>query len=141
MLLASNRGPLSYVEGPDGALTANRGSGGLVSAMSAALIGSDAHWVCAALTDDDRRATRSAPAATGLVAPGVQMLDLDPASVLFVGDDLRDIDSGRDAGTRTAAVTFGYIHPDDNPRNWGADVVVDHPLELRKVLDNALCSC
>jgi phosphoglycolate phosphatase len=70
-----------------------------------------------------------------------QMLNLDPASVLFVGDDLRDIESGRDAGTRTAAVTYGYIHPDDNPRHWGADVVVDHPLELRKVLDNALCSC
>ncbi|WP_455824378.1 N-acetylmuramic acid 6-phosphate phosphatase MupP [Pseudomonas graminis] len=70
-----------------------------------------------------------------------KMLDLDPASVLFVGDDLRDIESGRDAGTRTAAVTYGYIHPDDNPRHWGADVVVDHPLELRKVLDNALCSC
>ena len=70
-----------------------------------------------------------------------KMLGLDPASVLFVGDDLRDIESGRDAGTRTAAVTYGYIHPDDNPRHWGADVVVDHPLELRKVLDNALCSC
>ncbi|MFP3526523.1 HAD-IA family hydrolase, partial [Pantoea sp. SIMBA_072] len=28
-------------------------------------------------------------------------LNLDPASVLFVGDDLRDIESGRDAGTRT----------------------------------------
>jgi phosphoglycolate phosphatase len=28
-----------------------------------------------------------------------KMLDLDPASVLFVGDDLRDIESGRDAGT------------------------------------------
>ena len=70
-----------------------------------------------------------------------KMLDLDPASVLFVGDDLRDIESGRDAGTRTAAVRYGYIHPDDNPDHWGADVVVDHPLELRKVLDNALCSC
>ena len=70
-----------------------------------------------------------------------KMLDLDPASVLFVGDDLRDIESGRDAGTKTAAVTYGYIHPDDNPRHWGADVVVDHPLELRKVLDSALCSC
>lgn len=70
-----------------------------------------------------------------------KMLDLDPASVLFVGDDLRDIESGRDACTRTAAVTYGYIHPDDNARNWGADVVVDHPLELRKVLDSALCSC
>ncbi|WP_095107455.1 N-acetylmuramic acid 6-phosphate phosphatase MupP [Pseudomonas sp. Irchel 3E20] len=70
-----------------------------------------------------------------------KMLDLDPASVLFVGDDLRDIESGRDAGTLTAAVTYGYIHPDDNPHNWGAGAVVDHPLELRKVLDNALCRC
>jgi phosphoglycolate phosphatase len=70
-----------------------------------------------------------------------KMLDLDPASVLFVGDDLRDIESGRDAGTRTAAVTYGYIHPQDNPANWGADVVVDHPLDLRRVLDSALCSC
>ena len=68
-------------------------------------------------------------------------LGLDPASVLFVGDDLRDIESGRDAGTRTAAVRYGYIHPEDNPNNWGADVVVDHPLELRKVIDSALCGC
>ncbi|MCU1728776.1 N-acetylmuramic acid 6-phosphate phosphatase MupP [Pseudomonas sp. 7P_10.2_Bac1] len=70
-----------------------------------------------------------------------KMLDLDPASVLFVGDDLRDIESGRDAGTKTAAVRYGYIHPNDNPDHWGADVVVDHPAELRKVLDNAMCSC
>jgi len=70
-----------------------------------------------------------------------KMLDLDPASVLFVGDDLRDIESGRDAGTRTAAVRYGYIHPHDNPSHWGADVVVDRPLDLRKVLDQALCGC
>ncbi|MNF48427.1 Phosphoglycolate phosphatase [compost metagenome] len=68
-------------------------------------------------------------------------LNLDPASVLFVGDDLRDIESGRAAGTRTAAVSYGYIHPSDNPSHWGADVVVDHPLELRAVLDRALRSC
>jgi len=68
-------------------------------------------------------------------------LGLDPASVLYIGDDLRDIESGRSAGTKTAAVTYGYIHPDDNPRHWGADVVVDHPSELRAVLDRALCSC
>jgi 2-phosphoglycolate phosphatase len=70
-----------------------------------------------------------------------KMLDLDPASVLFVGDDLRDIESGSDAGTKTAAVRYGYIHPHDNPDHWGADVVVNHPLELRRVLDDALCSC
>jgi phosphoglycolate phosphatase len=68
-------------------------------------------------------------------------LGLDPATVLFVGDDLRDIESGRAAGSRTAAVRYGYIHPDDNPDTWGADVVVDHPLELRAVLDRAFGSC
>ncbi|WP_019341694.1 N-acetylmuramic acid 6-phosphate phosphatase MupP [Stutzerimonas stutzeri] len=61
-------------------------------------------------------------------------LDLDPSTVLFVGDDLRDIESGRAAGSRTAAVRYGYIHPDDDPDTWGADVVVDHPLELRGFL-------
>ncbi|EWC39618.1 N-acetylmuramic acid 6-phosphate phosphatase MupP [Pseudomonas stutzeri] len=70
-----------------------------------------------------------------------KQLDLDPSAVLFVGDDLRDIESGRAAGSRTAAVRYGYIHPEDNPSNWGADVVVDHPLELRQILDRALCSC
>ncbi|MDF2641230.1 MAG: phosphoglycolate phosphatase [Pseudomonas sp.] len=84
--------------------------------------------------------TRSKPDPEPLIL-ACSKLDLDPASVLFVGDDLRDIESGRDAGTKTAAVRYGYIHPNDNPDHWGADVVVDHPLELRKVLDNALCSC
>ncbi|MEG5263870.1 N-acetylmuramic acid 6-phosphate phosphatase MupP [Pseudomonas sp. JDS28PS106] len=84
--------------------------------------------------------TRSKPDPEPLIL-ACSKLGLDPASVLFVGDDLRDIESGRDAGTRTAAVRYGYIHPNDNPDHWGADVVVDHPLELRKVLDNALCSC
>jgi phosphoglycolate phosphatase len=70
-----------------------------------------------------------------------KQLDLDPSAVLFVGDDLRDIESGRAAGSRTAAVRYGYIHPEANPSNWGADVVVDHPLEHRKVLDRAICSC
>jgi len=70
-----------------------------------------------------------------------QQLGVPPQSVLFIGDDARDIESGRAAGCKTAAVTYGYIHPDDNPRHWGADVVVDHPRELRSVLDQALCSC
>jgi 2-phosphoglycolate phosphatase len=68
-------------------------------------------------------------------------LGLEPASVLFVGDDLRDIESGRAAGTRTAAVRYGYIHHDDNPNHWGADAVVDHPDELRALLDRALGRC
>ncbi|QJP10374.1 N-acetylmuramic acid 6-phosphate phosphatase MupP [Pseudomonas multiresinivorans] len=68
-------------------------------------------------------------------------LKIDPSEVLFIGDDLRDIESGRAAGTKTAAVRYGYIHPDDNPAHWGADVIVDHPRDLLAVLDRALCSC
>ena len=68
-------------------------------------------------------------------------MGVEPAATLFVGDDERDIEAGRAAGCKTAAVTYGYIHPQDNPRNWGADAVVDHPLELRRVLEQALCSC
>jgi phosphoglycolate phosphatase len=70
-----------------------------------------------------------------------KQINIDPQAVIFVGDDRRDIESGRAAGTKTAAVRFGYIHPDDNPSYWGADLVVDHPLELRDALDRAICGC
>lgn len=68
-------------------------------------------------------------------------IGVDPQQVLFIGDDLRDIESGRAAGTKTAAVSYGYIHPEDNPAHWGADVIVDHPRELLAVLERALCGC
>ena len=77
LLLASNRGPVSYVEGDDGTLQARRGGGGLVSALSCAVqSGQPAVWVCAALTDADRRAVR----AGAVDVPGVQMLDIDPVT-------------------------------------------------------------
>src|SRR4051794_2896552 len=58
ILVASNRGPVSYTVGEDGTLTARRGGGGLVSGLSA--IGPDAGavWVCAAMSEGDREAVR-----------------------------------------------------------------------------------
>ncbi|WP_313548621.1 N-acetylmuramic acid 6-phosphate phosphatase MupP [Pseudomonas sp.] len=70
-----------------------------------------------------------------------KQINIEPQAVIFVGDDRRDIESGRAAGTKTAAVRYGYIHPEDNPAHWGADLVVDHPLELRDALDRAICGC
>lgn len=72
VLVASNRGPVSYSLDEDGGLTAKRGGGGLVSGLSA--IGSDADslWVCAALGDGDREAVRR-----GVGEAGVRMLDID----------------------------------------------------------------
>ncbi len=58
VLVASNRGPVSYKVLDDGSLHAKRGGGGLVSGLSA--IGPDAGavWVCAALGDGDHEAVR-----------------------------------------------------------------------------------
>ncbi|MEU6593456.1 trehalose-6-phosphate synthase [Streptomyces sp. NPDC046881] len=81
VLVASNRGPVSYQVGEDGSLHARRGGGGLVSGLSA--IGSDAGsvWVCAALGEGDRAAVRRAD---GGLLPAeetggqrVRMLDID----------------------------------------------------------------
>ncbi|MEV6407361.1 MULTISPECIES: alpha,alpha-trehalose-phosphate synthase (UDP-forming) [Streptomyces] len=75
VLVASNRGPVSYQVREDGSLHARRGGGGLVSGLSA--IGPDAGalWVCSALTDGDREAVRR-----GVGEDGVRMLAV-PADV------------------------------------------------------------
>ncbi|MEX2292070.1 MAG: trehalose-6-phosphate synthase [Mycobacteriales bacterium] len=78
LLLASNRGPLSYAEDDGGALVGRRGGGGLVSAIAGASLAEDALWICSALSDADRRAVRAVRG--GCVAPGVQMLDIDPVT-------------------------------------------------------------
>jgi trehalose 6-phosphate synthase len=78
LLLASNRGPLSYAEDDSGTLVGRRGGGGLVSAVAGASLAGDARWICAALSDADRRAARTA--AGGIVEPGVQMLDIAPVT-------------------------------------------------------------
>ncbi|WP_172387281.1 trehalose-6-phosphate synthase [Streptomyces sp. MNP-20] len=72
VLVASNRGPVSYAVGDDGELTASRGGGGLVSGLSAIGDEADALWVCSALGDGDREAVRR-----GVSEPGVRMLDID----------------------------------------------------------------
>jgi trehalose 6-phosphate synthase len=60
VLVASNRGPVSYTQGDDGQLTAKRGGGGVVSGLSTVADAEDMLWVCAALSDGDRAAVRSA---------------------------------------------------------------------------------
>ncbi|MFE2967583.1 trehalose-6-phosphate synthase [Streptomyces sp. NPDC059340] len=71
ILVASNRGPVTYEVREDGSLRARRGGGGLVSGLSA--IGPDAGalWVCSALGDGDREAVRR-----GVAEDGVRMLDI-----------------------------------------------------------------
>ena len=68
ILVASNRGPVSFTFGDDGQLSARRGGGGLVSGLSTVAGQGNLLWVCAAMSDADRAAARQAPGG---------MLDLD----------------------------------------------------------------
>ncbi|MBE9591005.1 phosphoglycolate phosphatase [Moraxella sp. K127] len=63
-----------------------------------------------------------------------QKLDIDPQNCIYVGDHIRDIQAGRASGMMTVAVGFGYIVPDENPHEWGADKVVDTPDELGRLV-------
>src|ERR1700744_6321213 len=81
VIVASNRGPVSFGIGDDGTLTARRGGGGMVSGLSSALAangtssapdphgahssGGTALWVCTAMSDADRAAARHGVVAAG----------------------------------------------------------------------------
>jgi trehalose 6-phosphate synthase len=83
VLVASNRGPVSFSSAPDGSLTLKRGGGGLVSGLSA-IEDPNTVWVCAALGEADRTAARRSPQGRldqgGFDVGGqaVRMLDIDP---------------------------------------------------------------
>lgn len=52
---------------------------------------------------------------------------------VYVGDDARDIEAGRRAGTMTVAVGWGYLAGEDH-RDWSADLAVDSPSDLLPAL-------
>ncbi|GAA4939388.1 trehalose-6-phosphate synthase [Streptomonospora halophila] len=103
ILVASNRGPVSFSIGEDGSLDYRRGGGGLVSGLSSVAETTDTLWVCAALSEADRTAAARAPEArldlAGFDLGGmrVRMLDIPP-------------DTFTDAYTRVANSTLWFVH-------------------------------
>ena len=89
VLVASNRGPISFRLSDDGKLTSSRGGGGMVSGLTSVAGRAEVLWVCAALSDADRAAARAAPDGyidtsgdghAADVGSAVRMLDIPPAT-------------------------------------------------------------
>jgi phosphoglycolate phosphatase len=53
-----------------------------------------------------------------------------PQECVYVGDAERDVAAGKSAGMYTLAALYGYIGADDSPLDWGADAMVNTPLEV-----------
>ena len=61
------------------------------------------------------------------------------ASVLYVGDHIRDIEAGRAAGMPTILAAYGYIPPEDQKslKKWNASYIVETPRQLEQLLINS----
>ncbi len=52
---------------------------------------------------------------------------------IYIGDDLRDIEAGRAAGMKVAAVRWGYLNG-GNVESWNADWILEKPQDLLQFL-------
>lgn len=63
---------------------------------------------------------------------------VDAYKAIYIGDAERDIEAGLRAGMATIAATYGYITEDDDPREWGADIIAPDTEELAQIVLKAV---
>lgn len=76
-------------------------------------------------------AARAKPFPDPLFA-AAEALDVAPGDCWFVGDDLRDIQAGKSAGTATIAAQWGYC---TDPQTWNADFLAEKPLHILDLIN------
>jgi phosphoglycolate phosphatase len=64
------------------------------------------------------------------------LADSEPRRCAYVGDALRDVEAGRNAGMYTLVALFGYFREDDRPEDWQADAMLQTPADLLGWLDD-----
>jgi len=57
---------------------------------------------------------------------------------IYIGDAARDIEAGLRARAATIAAGYGYITEDDDPREWGADIIAVDTEELTQIVLKAV---
>lgn len=68
------------------------------------------------------------------VLEACRRLGVNPAEAWMVGDDRRDIEAGRGAGSLTFAAAWGYLAGED-PNSWGPHRVISTPRELHSIVN------
>lgn len=71
----------------------------------------------------------------GPLLEAARRLGMPPQDCWYVGDDARDIQAGKAAGMHTVAAAWGYCG-EFAPRSWGADLIIDSPLQLLEYIRN-----
>ena len=64
---------------------------------------------------------------------------VQPENCVYIGDAAHDIAAGKNANMKTLAATYGYLRDGDQPENWGADALIQHPQQLQQWIHAQLC--
>jgi phosphoglycolate phosphatase len=62
-------------------------------------------------------------------------LNVSPEHTIYIGDHIRDIQAGNNAGMTTVAVGFGYIPAGESIADWQADYCADTIADLVQYFD------
>lgn len=64
-----------------------------------------------------------------------RLLGISPEESIYVGDDLRDIQAGKAAGSVTLAAAWGYLGGTTPISEWSADAIIENPAAILDWLD------
>jgi N-acetyl-D-muramate 6-phosphate phosphatase len=101
---------------------------GLIESMGLNLENRAACIVCG----DDAPQPKPSPATLLMACQQVCML---PENCMYVGDAERDIIAGKAAGMKTVVALFGYIDVSDKPHEWGANLMIQMPVDLPSLIN------
>ena len=65
-----------------------------------------------------------------------KLANVSSENSIYIGDHLIDITSGKSAKMRTVAAAYGYIPEGDSASDWGADFIINHPLDMNKIIES-----
>jgi N-acetyl-D-muramate 6-phosphate phosphatase len=88
------------------------------------------HGAAAVISGDTTPHTKPHPEP---VLAAARIAGIDPTKCWYVGDDRRDIESGRAAGMSTIAANWGYLG-EHAIHEWGADAIAEQPVDLLHLL-------
>jgi len=63
-----------------------------------------------------------------------ERLGAPPSSVIYIGDDERDMQAARAAGMRGVAADYGYLGGAEGTEGWRPDAAIKKPLDLLSLL-------
>lgn len=78
-------------------------------------------------------AARPKPAPDPLLL-AASVIGVQPNSIIYVGDDMRDIMAARAAGMYSVAASYGYLGKGTEISDWKADAIIGHPSQLLDLL-------